>query len=105
MPSVRDSLAALSVAGLLTFSGCSGGSPLAGTTWKGGNMFDSNVQLSFGSSSDCQLKSIVGSGPCTYSVSGKQVSVTFKGTSYVFAMDGDAMAGNLMGAGVALAKQ
>ena len=67
---------------------------------------DSNVKLTFTSDTDCKLKtSFMGSGPCTYSVSGSQVSVTVDRKTYVFVINGNLMEGNLFGAGVGLAKQ
>ncbi len=69
-------------------------------------MYDDNVQLTFESERTCTIVSIVGSGQCTYSVSGEQVSITFKETTYVLNWDHrKAMEGNFMGAGIALACQ
>ena len=77
-PSVRNALATLVALCLLGVTGCGGSNSLSGTRWKGGNMYDENVRLTFESERDCTIMSIVGSEQCTYSVSGQQVSVTLK---------------------------
>jgi hypothetical protein len=67
---------------------------------------DSNVKLTFTSDTDCKLKtSFMGSGPCTYSVSDNQVSVTVDQKSYAFVINGNLMECNLFDAGVSLGKQ
>lgn len=93
-------------AALVLLAGCTGAGSLSGTTWKGGNLMDSNVSLAFTSASDCRLDtSFMGSGPCTYQAGGDQVAVTFDDQTYVFAIDQGTMTGLLFGAVVQLAKQ
>ncbi len=101
----KAAAAAVAIAGLLT--ACSAvGNPLSGTTWKGGNMLDSNVVFQFKSSTDCSIStSFMGSGPCTYKLDGQQAVITYKGTTYAFQFQGSQMQGNLLGAGVQLVKQ
>lgn len=67
---------------------------------------DSNVTITFDSSDGCQLRtSYMGSGPCTYEVSGSQVMITFANQRYTFDTDGKRMVGMLFGAGVDLSRQ
>ena len=98
--------AAGTMATLLLMSGCSLGSPVANSTWKGGNFMDTGVTITFDSGDGCQLRtSFRGSGPCKYEVSGSQVSIIFGGQRYTFDTDGKRMVGVLFGAGVDLSKQ
>jgi len=87
-------------------AGCAFGGGLSGTTWKGGNILDSNVVFTFSSGSGCSVStSFMGSGPCTYTYSDGQAVLTYNGQKYVFNVQGSQMQGNLLGAGVQLVKQ
>lgn len=100
-------LIAGALASTVLLSGCSGaGNALSGTTWKGGNMFDSNVVFTFRSATECAIStSFMGSGPCTYEVERDQAVITYKGTTYAFQYQGSQMQGNLLGAGIQVVKQ
>ena len=79
---------------------------LSGTVWKGGNMYDDNISLAFGKGDACQLHtSFMGSGTCSYRSEGDQVLMTFKGSTYAYAVQGSIMQGDLMGAAIRLVKQ
>ena len=98
-------IVAVILLGLMVGAAC-GEQSLKGTTWKGGNIMDSNITLTFNSGGQCDLHtSFMGSPSGTYKVSGNQVSVRFNNSTYVFDMNGDSMTGTLFGAGVSLARQ